>query len=291
MPVQWIDGRALAATLRHDLADRIQRSKNLCPKLAVILVGDHPASHIYVRNKIKACQDVGIHVDIHPFPTSVVKKDLIKVIRDLNENSSVHGILLQLPLPPFLDPLFFIEEISPLKDVDGLHPENLGRLCQNHSRFIPCTPQGCLHLLSTVHSSDLRGKTVAIVGRSLLVGRPLAALLTNHNATVHLLHSHTPNLKEWTRQADIVIVATGIPQWIDASFIQKGATVIDVGINEIIEQGERHVVGDVDNDSVASVAGYLTPVPGGVGPMTIACLLLNVVKAAQNHLCLTASPE
>ena len=277
-----INGRSVAAlkyaSIKHQIS-LIFQSYNRRPCLAVILVGNHPASQLYVQNKQKACQEVGILSHVHIFNETIAENELLNLIHTLNLDPEIHGILLQLPLPPHLNKQRLLGQINPLKDVDGLHPYNLGRLLSAEPLLVPCTPLGCLDLIHSIHT-NLAGKTAVVIGRSVLVGKPMAALLTNHNATVTLAHSKTPNLKQFCQQADILVAAIGKPRFITGNFIKPGAVVIDVGINRNIFTEEKiSVVGDVDIESVEKVAGYITPVPGGVGPMTISCLLSNTVSA------------
>ncbi len=283
MVAKTIDGRDLAQSQRQHLieqVDRFVKQYGLTPSLHVILVGDHAASQIYVRNKQKACHVVGIESILHQLPATTMQAEVEHLIDKLSQDDSVNGILLQLPLPSQLNSQMLLERINPLKDVDGLHPYNLGRLLMNKPLLTPCTPQGCLHLIKTVHST-IDGKNVVVVGRSILVGRTLAALLTNENATVTLAHSKTKNLKEICKAADILITAIGSPEFFTSDYVKLGAVVIDVGINRVDVDGVSILKGDVHRFSVEKVAGYMTPVPGGVGPMTISNLLLNTLKAVE----------
>ena len=247
--------------------------------LAVILVGNNPASQVYVANKQKFCADVGIRSEVYKLSADTSKESVLNHIHELNKNPKVHGILLQLPLPDHLNSQEILETIDPLKDVDGLNPYNLGRLFIGSAVIVPCTPQGCLQLIQSV-CPDITGKTVTVVGRSNLVGKPLAALLTQHDATVTLAHSKTENLQAVCNRAQILVCAMGLPKKITAEYVQEGAIVIDVGINRV-QYGEEALIGDVDFDHVIKKAGFITPVPGGVGPMTIANLLKNTLLAAQ----------
>lgn len=282
--VHLIDGKQLAFLKRQEIsrdAITFKETHHRAPGLAVILVGHNPASEIYVRRKIEACHQASIVSFLHQFDVEISQDILHKTIAQLNHDPNVDGILLQLPLPAHLDALKAVSAISPHKDVDGLHPYNQGLLNQGRPTFAPCTPQGCIQLLHSCCDS-LVGVNVVIIGRSILVGRPLAAMLTNLNATVTLAHSYTKNLQSLCQQADIVISAVGQPQFLTANYIKQGAIVIDVGINRItVPNGQSKLVGDVDFDNVAPKASFITPVPGGVGPMTIANLLLNTVKAAK----------
>ena len=281
---QLIDGKKLAFLKRQEIRQDVLAFKKIyhrAPGLAVILIGHNPASEIYVRRKIEACQQASITSFLHQFDADISQETLHQTIIQLNNNPDVDGILLQLPLPSHLDEMKVISIISPHKDVDGLHPYNQGLLNQGRPTFVPCTPQGCLQLLHSCCES-LVGANVLVIGRSVLVGRPLAAMLTNLNATVTLAHSHTRNLRTLCQQADIVISAVGKPHFLTADYIRSGTIVIDVGINRItLPDGKTKLVGDVDFDNVAPKTSFITPVPGGVGPMTIAHLLLNTLKAAR----------
>jgi methylenetetrahydrofolate dehydrogenase (NADP+)/methenyltetrahydrofolate cyclohydrolase len=280
MPATLIDGRAHAQVLRQRVQAQVKQFNKDYEKsieLAVILVGENPASIIYVNNKIKACQEVGISSRVLHLPTSLQQRDLLTLIQELNDDVQVDGILLQLPISAHLNPYEALALINPIKDVDGLTPFNQGLLMQGRPQLLPCTPQGCLQLIHH-YIPDVSGKEVVVIGRSILVGRPMAMMLTNHNATVTIAHSQTEQLEEICHRADILVVAIGKPQFINRSFIKLGALVIDVGINRL---ADGRLVGDVDFDDVVAKAGYLTPVPGGVGPMTIANLLFNTVKAAK----------
>jgi methylenetetrahydrofolate dehydrogenase (NADP+) / methenyltetrahydrofolate cyclohydrolase len=282
MTAQLIDGRAHAQILRQVIQEKAQnfiKNYQRPINLTVILVGEHPASLIYVNNKIKASKEVGIHSHIIQLPESISQEYLLEVIDKLNQDDEVDGILLQLPIPDHLNTYQTLSLIDPQKDVDGLTPHNQGLLMQARPYLVPCTPQGCAQLI--YHCiPQVAGKNAVVVGRSILVGRPMAALLTNLHATVTLAHSQTKVLSEVCRQADILVVAIGQPQYVDESFIKPGAVVIDVGMNRL--PGGK-IVGDVDFKSVSRIAGYITPVPGGVGPMTIANLLWNTVKAAEER--------
>jgi methylenetetrahydrofolate dehydrogenase (NADP+)/methenyltetrahydrofolate cyclohydrolase len=269
-----IDGRARAATLRAALKERI-KGLGTPPGLAVIMVGDHPASAAYVAGKVKACAEVGMASHVYHLAAATTAAELHTLIDTLNDNDRVHGILLQLPLPAHLEALPFLARIDPRKDVDGLHPTNLGLLMAGRPSMVPCTPRGVMALLHEV-MPDLRGKIAVVVGRSVLVGKPMTQLLTLAHATVIHAHSHTPDLAALTRQADLVVVAAGVPGLIGPTHIKPGAVVIDVGISRV---GER-LMGDVDVAGVAPLARAITPVPGGVGPMTIVSLLENTLQAA-----------
>lgn len=273
---QIIDGKSIASALRADIASQISRL-GFKPGLAVILVGDDPASHVYVGNKIKACQEVGIESFEHKMSADSTQQEVRHVIKNLNANADVNGILLQLPLPKHLDEDELIQTIDPAKDVDGLTISNIGRLVAGLPGMVPCTPQGSLLLIKSV-KKDLTGMNAVVIGRSLLFGKPMAQLLLAENCTVTQAHSKTKNLEEICRSADILVAAVGRPKMVQESWIKPGAIVIDVGINRL-ENGK--LCGDVDYEGAAKVAGAITPVPGGVGPMTIACLLANTLKAAK----------
>mgnify|MGYP006285303909 CR=1 FL=1 len=276
MTAQILDGKALSKSLRSDLAAEIA-GLSYAPGLAVILVGDNPASEVYVKNKMKACAKVGIESFEHRLPADTTQSAVIALISELNKQSEVDGILLQLPLPDHIDPRAALEAIDPRKDADGLHSQNMGRLITQRPGLIPCTPQGCMHLIKSA-GEVLGGKHAVMVGCSHLVGRPLGLLLITEDCTVTYAHKKTVALAEHTRHADILAVAAGVPGLITADMVKPGATVIDVGINRL-EDGT--ITGDVAFDEVSDVAGYISPVPGGVGPMTITCLLSNTLAAAK----------
>lgn len=281
----FIDGKEVAAREREAIASEVGElaNKNIEVGLAVILVGDDPASHVYVRNKVTACEKAGIKSYEHRLPADVSQDELLGVIQNLNKDDAVHGILLQLPVPDHLDTNLLIEAIDPAKDVDGLHPQNAGLLMAGRDGFVPCTPQGSLILIKEIEQ-NLSGFHAVIIGRSLLFGKPMGQILLSENCTVTQTHSRTQDLPAMCRQADILIAAVGQPQMVKADWVKPGAIVIDVGINRIDHpeiEGKTKLVGDVDTDSVANVAKAITPVPGGVGPMTIACLLKNTLKSAQ----------
>lgn len=280
MSATVIDGRKIADGLRQTIRADVAalKQKGINPALAVILVGDDPASHVYVGNKIKACLEVGIESIEQQMRANVTDQDVRHVIKNLNANPLVHGILLQLPLPGHLNADALIQSISPEKDVDGLTFVNQGKLVAgDKSGMVPCTPQGSLELIHSI-KQDLSGLHAVVIGRSLLFGKPMAQLLLAENCTVTTAHSRTKNLPELCAQADIVVAAVGRANMVKADWIKPGAIVIDVGINRL-DNGK--LAGDVDTADVATVAGAITPVPGGVGPMTIACLLHNTLKAAQ----------
>lgn len=278
---QIIDGKALALKIRTELAEKIS-SYTLKPNLAVILVGNDEASLIYDRNKQKAAQAIGMDCHIYHLEEKTTEHELLGLIAQLNEDERVHGILVQLPLPKHIDALHVLTSIAPIKDVDGFNPFNIGLLQANSPEaFVPATPKGILYMLQQV-CSDLSGKHAVIVGRSNIVGKPMAALLLNHNCTVTVVHSKTKHIEEIVQQADIVVAACGQSQFVKADWVKEGAIVIDVGINRI----DGKIYGDVDFDSVCHKAAYITPVPGGVGPMTVAMLLTNTFETfvRQSHL-------
>ncbi|WP_322044821.1 bifunctional methylenetetrahydrofolate dehydrogenase/methenyltetrahydrofolate cyclohydrolase FolD [Paraburkholderia sp. J67] len=282
-----IDGRAAAQTVLDDVAREVAAlaEDGIAPCLAVVLVGEDPASDVYVRNKVRRAHEVGIRSIEHRLDASTSEAALLTLIARLNADPEVHGVLVQLPLPAQIDTAAVIAAIDPHKDVDGFHRENVGRLALGEATFAPCTPQGCLILLQQT-MGNLAGKHAVVVGRSNIVGKPMAALLLNAHCSVTVLHSRSENARELCRAADIVVVAVGRAGCVDASWIKPGAVVIDVGINRVAAaaQGEpTRLVGDVDHASVAQVASALTPVPGGVGPMTIACLMRNTVLAARRQ--------
>jgi methylenetetrahydrofolate dehydrogenase (NADP+) / methenyltetrahydrofolate cyclohydrolase len=283
MTAQIIDGKAIAAELRVRVAAevvRITREAGLTPGLAVVLVGNDPASDVYVRSKHRQTQDAGMASFEHKLPADVAQDDLLALIARLNRDPAVHGILVQLPLPKTLHTETIINAIDPTKDVDGLHPQNAGRLAGGFSALAPCTPLGCIILSKTVHAS-LEGMNAIVIGRSNLVGRPLLQLLLNENATVTIAHSRSRELPKLCRQADLVYAAVGKPEMVRGDWIKPGATLIDVGINRVPSgEGKTRLVGDVAFKEAAEVAGAITPVPGGVGPMTVVCLLVNTLRAA-----------
>jgi methylenetetrahydrofolate dehydrogenase (NADP+)/methenyltetrahydrofolate cyclohydrolase len=278
--MQLIDGKALADATRTRIAAEVEtltRERDIVPGLAVILVGDDPASHAYVKMKAKACKEVGFYSIVHEMPDTISQDEIIGTIEMMNANPRIDGILVQLPLPAHIDTDAILEVIDPAKDVDGFHPYNVGRLVTGLDAYAPCTPLGVMRMFEH-YAIDLRGKDVCVVGASNIVGKPMAALLLNAEATVTVTHIYTRDLAEHTRQADIVIVGAGVPGLIEADMIKEGAVVIDIGINRL-EDGR--LVGDVDFDAVSPRCSYITPVPGGVGPMTIAMLLENTLKAAK----------
>jgi methylenetetrahydrofolate dehydrogenase (NADP+)/methenyltetrahydrofolate cyclohydrolase len=283
MSAKRIDGKAFAAMLRAEIAAAVAATKaqhNLTPGLAVILVGDDPASHIYVRNKGKACAETGIASFETILPSTTTQEALLTEIARLNADDAVHGILVQLPLPAHMDAQGVINAIDPAKDVDGFHVLNAGRLAVGQQGMIPCTPLGCLLLLKEKLGS-LAGKHAVILGRSNIVGKPMAQLLLRESCTVTICHSRTEFLVQETRRGDILVAAIGKPEFVKGHWIKPGATVIDVGINRVTgEDGTTKLVGDVDTKAASEFANFITPVPGGVGPMTIACLLRNTLQAA-----------
>ena len=278
-----IDGAAVAAALRRrtaEVAARLRSDIGTAPGLATVLVGDDPASQVYVRAKGRACAGSELTAFDIRLPTDISEARLVAEIEKLNHDERVDGVLVQLPLPRQIDPHRVVSTIDPAKDVDGFHPVNVGRLWSGLSTMVPCTPQGCLRLLGTVHP-DLTGLNAVVLGRSNIVGKPLAALLIAADCTVTVIHSKTRDAREVSRHADILIAAAGQPRMVNADWVKPGATVIDVGISPAADpEGRNRIVGDADFASVSAVAGAITPVPGGVGPMTIACLLLNTLLAA-----------
>ncbi|ABA03747.1 5,10-methylenetetrahydrofolate dehydrogenase (NADP+) / methenyltetrahydrofolate cyclohydrolase [Nitrobacter winogradskyi Nb-255] len=283
MAASIIDGKVIAADLRARVAGevtRIKRDHGLTPGLAVVLVGNDPASEVYVRNKHKQTQAAGMASFEHMLPADVAQADVLALIAELNADPAVHGILVQLPLPKGLDTEAIIAAIDPAKDVDGLHPHNAGRLAGGLSALSPCTPLGCIILTKSVHAS-LEGLDAIVIGRSNLVGRPLVQLLLNENATVTIAHSRSRNLPELCRRADLVYAAVGRAEMVRGDWLKPGATVIDVGITRVpAAEGKTRLIGDVAFDEAMQVAGAVTPVPGGVGQMTVACLLVNTLRAA-----------
>ena len=277
-----IDGNALAAKVRDRIAAEVSalKARGVTPGLAVVLVGEDPASQVYVRNKVAACAKVGMHSVMHKLPAATTEAELLALIDSLNRDATIHGILVQLPLPKHIAEKKVLEAVAAHKDVDGFHAENVGALMIGEPRFVSCTPAGCMEMLRDIGMTDLRGKHAVVVGRSNIVGKPMAMLLLHANATVTICHSGTRDLAAQCRQADILVAAVGRPRFIKADMVKPGAVVIDVGINRLPESEGGKLVGDVDFDAVNEVAGYLTPVPGGVGPMTITMLLQNTLVAA-----------
>lgn len=277
---QIIDGKKISAEVRAELKAEVVRlkEKGVTPGLAVVLVGENPASQIYVRNKTKACEEVGIRSFQHTLPGTMKEAELLSLIRELNAAKDVHGILVQLPLPSHMDSEAVLDLISPSKDVDGFHPYNMGRLMIGNALLQPCTPYGIMRLLDST-GIDASGKNAVIVGRSNIVGKPMAMMLLKRNATVTICHSKTKDLPEKVREADILVAAIGRDRFVKGDWIKDGAVVIDVGMNRA---SDGKLTGDVDFDAASMKASFITPVPGGVGPMTIAMLLKNTVAAAKN---------
>ena len=280
MTAQIIDGKALSAQLRTEVAQRAATltAQGTKPGLAVVLVGDNQASQVYVRNKVKACEDVGFHSVLEKYDASMTEAELLARVEALNNDPSIHGILVQLPLPKHIDDHKVIETISPAKDVDGFHVASAGALMVGEVGFKACTPYGCMKMLESIGMKDLRGKHAVVIGRSNIVGKPMAMMLLAANATVTITHSGTADLGAMTRQADVVVAAVGKRNVLTADMVKPGAVVIDVGMNR---NDEGKLCGDVDFDGVKEVAGFITPVPGGVGPMTITMLLVNTMEAAE----------
>lgn len=281
-----IDGKQLAAQVVDDVATEAKfflDKHGFKPGLAVVLVGEDPASQVYVRNKIKRAEESGLNSIEHKLPADTDQNTLDQLIDQLNQDPAVHGILVQLPLPDHLDESAVINAILPAKDVDGFHPVNVGLLSSGQDAMVPCTPLGCLIMLRQV-MDDLTGKHAVVVGRSNIVGKPMAALLLRENCTVTTVHSRTQNIEQICSEADILVVAVGSPDMVKADWVKPGAVVIDVGINSVERDGAYKLTGDVDYQSVAPVASAITPVPGGVGPMTIACLMKNTLTAAEQQV-------
>lgn len=284
-----IDGKLTAKNLREQLAVEVSNLKSdhsIQPKLTVILVGEDPASQVYVRNKVKQTQEIGMISDEIKLPANTEQAELLKYLEHLNNDRNIHGILVQLPLPKHIDESVVIAAINPDKDVDGFHAMNSGRLFNGEpGALVPCTPQGCVMLAKQHLGQDLSGKHAVVIGRSNIVGKPVAMLLLQENCTVTIAHSRTRNLPEVCQQADILVAAVGIAEFVKPDWVKEGATVIDVGINRITtSDGKAKLVGDVDYNGVANKCGAITPVPGGVGPMTIACLLKNTLTAAKRSV-------
>ncbi len=274
-----IDGVALSAQLREDVTRRTLalKARGITPGLAVVLVGDNPASQVYVRNKVKACADSGLHSVLERYDADMTEAALLARIDALNKDPSIHGILVQLPVPAHIDANKVIEAISPSKDVDGFHIASAGALMVGQPGFLPCTPYGCMKMLESI-GYDLRGKHAVVIGRSNIVGKPMALMLLQKNATVTICHSGTKDLKAITQQADVIVAAVGKRNVLTADMVKPGAVVIDVGMNR---NDEGKLCGDVDFEGVRKVASYITPVPGGVGPMTITMLLVNTLESAE----------
>jgi methylenetetrahydrofolate dehydrogenase (NADP+)/methenyltetrahydrofolate cyclohydrolase len=298
MPVRWLDGVLVAQQIQDELGGELQtlRARGVRPGLAALLVGDDPASVVYVRSKTRRSEELGLHHETHRLPASASTAEVLGVVESLNRNPAVHGILVQLPLPPQVDTQRVLDAVSPDKDVDGFHPENVGRLVQKRARFVPCTPAGVMQLLQR-SGVELAGRRAVVLGRSDIVGKPMALLLMHADATVTVCHSRTRDLPAVTREADVLVAAIGRPGAVRAEHVKPGAVVVDVGINRVSDQAQARelasperlaqfekrgylLVGDVHAPQVAAVAGALTPVPGGVGPLTIAMLMANTVRAA-----------
>ena len=279
MTAQLIDGNLLSKQLRSEMAARVQalQAKGVTPGLAVILVGNNPASQVYVRNKVKACHDTGLHSVLEQHSADLTEAQLLARVQALNLDPTIHGILVQLPLPAHINAQKVIEAISPAKDVDGFHMASAGALMTGMPGFWPCTPFGCMKMLDSIGYS-LRGKHAVVIGRSNIVGKPMALMLLQQNATVTICHSATPDLKAMTLQADVIVAAVGQRNVLTADMVKPGAVVLDVGMNR---NEEGKLCGDVDFEGVKAVASYITPVPGGVGPMTITMLLVNTLQAAE----------
>ena len=282
-----IDGSAMAERLRNEVAYRVEAFRSVTsidPSLAVVMVGDDAASQVYVRNKMKQTVVVGIRSVEKRLPTQASESEVLEIIQELNEDSSIHGILVQLPLPEHIDPSVVVDAIDPNKDVDGLHRNNVAALVLGEEGLVPCTPTGCLLMLRQ-YAETLSGMRAVILGRSRLVGKPLAELLLRENCTVTMAHSKTAELPTLCRSADILVAAIGRPHFVQGDWIKPGAIVIDVGMNRIKDNdGKRRLVGDVDYQAALSVAQAVSPVPGGVGPMTVVCLLRNTIQAAERQL-------
>jgi methylenetetrahydrofolate dehydrogenase (NADP+)/methenyltetrahydrofolate cyclohydrolase len=279
MTAQLIDGNALSRTLRAEVATRAAalKARGVVPGLAVVLVGENPASQVYVRNKVKACEDNGLHSVLEKYPAELSEAELLARVEALNKDPAIHGILVQLPLPAHIDAQKVIEAIAPTKDVDGFHVASAGALMTGMPGFWPCTPYGCMKMLESI-GYQLRGKHAVVIGRSNIVGKPMALMLLAKSATVTMCHSATQDLGAVTRQADVVVAAVGKRNVLTADMVKPGAVVIDVGMNR---NDEGKLCGDVDFAGVREVAGWITPVPGGVGPMTITMLLVNTIEAAE----------
>jgi methylenetetrahydrofolate dehydrogenase (NADP+)/methenyltetrahydrofolate cyclohydrolase len=281
MTAQLINGNELSRKLRGEVAERAAalKAEGITPGLAVVLVGDNPASQVYVRNKVKACEDNGLHSVLEKYDASMTEAELLARVDALNQDPSIHGILVQLPLPAHIDSQKVIEAISPAKDVDGFHIASAGALMTGMPGFWPCTPYGCMKMLESI-GYDLKGKHAVVIGRSNIVGKPMALMLLAKDATVTVCHSRTADLKAQTLQADVIVAAVGKRNVLTADMVKPGAVVLDVGMNR---NDEGKLCGDVDFEGVKEVAGYITPVPGGVGPMTITMLLVNTIEAAERE--------
>jgi methylenetetrahydrofolate dehydrogenase (NADP+)/methenyltetrahydrofolate cyclohydrolase len=281
MTAKLINGKDISDSIRGEIARETEalRSKGFRPGLAVVLVGEDPASQVYVRNKAKACDQLGFYSEVHRLPESTMQEELLALIRQLNGKPEVHGILVQLPLPPHIDEKAVTGAIAVEKDVDGFHPVSVGNLTIGEDALLPCTPAGVIELLKRT-GNEPGGKHAVVIGRSNIVGKPVSLLLLRENATVTMCHSRTPNLPEMARQADILVVAVGVAKLVKRDWVKPGAVVIDVGMNRL---PDGKLCGDVDFDGVSETAGWITPVPGGVGPMTITMLMANTLKAAKRQ--------
>ncbi|MEF2964451.1 bifunctional methylenetetrahydrofolate dehydrogenase/methenyltetrahydrofolate cyclohydrolase FolD [Paenibacillus sp. M1] len=279
MSAPLINGKQVSEEIRGALREEVERlmKQGLTPGLAVVLVGEDPASQVYVRNKEKACQDLGYYSEVHRLPAATSQEELLALVDKLNNQNNIHGILVQLPLPKHIDEKSVIDAIAVEKDVDGFHPVNVGNLVIGDDSLLPCTPAGVIELIKRT-GIEIAGKHAVVIGRSNIVGKPVSLLLQRENATVTMCHSRTANMKELTKQADILVVAIGRANFVDASYVKPGAVVIDVGMNRL-DTGK--LAGDVDFASVSEVSGPITPVPGGVGPMTITMLMQNTLIAAK----------
>ncbi|MGH7806483.1 MAG: bifunctional methylenetetrahydrofolate dehydrogenase/methenyltetrahydrofolate cyclohydrolase FolD [Thermodesulfobacteriota bacterium] len=276
-----IDGKEVAQHIRKEVSEEVRKLKEetgIVPGLAAVLVGSNPASEIYVRNKRKACGEAGIYSEEYKLPEETTESDLLSLIKELNEDKKIHGILVQLPLPKHINEAKILRAVSPLKDIDGFHPENVGYLVEGNPRFIPCTPHGIIKLLD-YYKIEMQGKEAVVVGRSNIVGKPVSLLLLHRHATVTICHSRTKPLEDVTRRADILVAAIGRANFITGDMVKEGVVVIDVGINR---NPDGKLTGDVDFEKVKEKASYITPVPGGVGPMTIAMLLWNTWSSAKS---------
>ncbi|WP_019007247.1 bifunctional methylenetetrahydrofolate dehydrogenase/methenyltetrahydrofolate cyclohydrolase FolD [Cohnella laeviribosi] len=278
MSAQWIDGKKISGEIREEIKQEVARLKErgIRPGLAVVLVGDDPASQVYVRNKARTCEELGFYSEVHRLPAETSQAELLELVARLNGQDNVHGILVQLPLPKHIEEKAVIDAIAVEKDVDGFHPVSVGNMVIGDDALLPCTPAGVIELLKRSGLSAA-GKHAVVIGRSNIVGKPVSLLLQREHATVTMCHSRTPNLPELARQADIIVAAVGVPKLVKADWVKPGAVVIDVGVNRL---PDGKLCGDVDFDEVAKVAGWITPVPGGVGPMTITMLMKNTLKAA-----------
>ena len=279
MPANIIDGKSIAQKVKNEIASKTSqlKQKGIIPGLAVVIVGNDPASRVYVNSKKKACDEVGFYSEEYSLPETVSQSELVNLIKNLNDKSDINGILVQLPLPAHIDEQQIIHAINPLKDVDAFHPFNVGRIMIGNPDFLPCTPAGVMELIHST-GEPIEGKHCVVVGRSNIVGKPMSMLLLSKNGTVTICHSRTKNIKEICKSADILVAAVGKPCMITGDMVKEGAIVIDVGINRL-ENGK--LCGDVDFETVSKKASYITPVPGGVGPMTIAMLMKNTLKACE----------